>query len=94
MLAPAGADPARGIAVQLKANADDGADDVDFLHGVVQKCKWMGWAQFAMIPLVFALAKLQLVHLVVAVVIFQVMLSFSAQVSLLKRGGRLDLSTR
>ena len=60
----------------------DVEDDVEFLQGLVWKCKWMGLAEFSMIPVVFTLARMQYLHVVVAVVVFQIMLLFMAQIYL------------
>ena len=66
------------------ALSDNDADcinaDVDFLREVVQRCKWIGLAHFAMVPLVFALAKSQYTELVFAVVVLQVFSSLTTQV--------------
>ena len=61
---------------------EDDIDDADeeFWQGVVRTCKWMGLAQFAMIPAVFALAKLRFTRSVFALVISEVLLSLIAQV--------------
>ncbi|CAK8990580.1 Hypothetical protein SCF082_LOCUS2296 [Durusdinium trenchii] len=61
-------------------DGDDIDDDVEFLQSALRQCKWMGLAQFAMIPLVFLLAKLQCTRLTLALVIAEVLLSLIAQV--------------
>ena len=64
---------------EVDTDGDDKDSDEEFLLDVLTKCKWMGLAQFAMIPLVFALAKLRCNRLVLACVAVEVLISLVAQ---------------
>ena len=70
-----------GSEVHSVSDTDGNGVDIDegFLLDVLTKCKWMGLAQFAMIPLVFALAKLRSTPLVCVILAVQVKISLVAQ---------------
>ena len=69
--------------------SDTDGDDIDdsdeeFLRSVLQKCKCMVLAQFAMIPLVFTLAKIRCTRLVLAFMAVEILVSLIAQVQVRK----------